>query len=183
MPKCDVTQLYVLTRIRQDVSSGTCVARMLSLPRQHIWCCHEVISASAAIANLLIVLACFGICNTRVIRGYWMCRTSRLLRRSFARLRLWRIFAFFGSPSRKRTLFLVGNLDSKYLHRIARKCVVQDKNMCIRRLPHHAQIFCSRDHTRHSRLSFALAMIPKNASFEWNGIFTQHIKGYRYWSY
>ena len=52
-PKYDVTQPLVLTRIRQDVSAGKCVAGMISPPRQHTSGSPKVISASAAIANLL----------------------------------------------------------------------------------------------------------------------------------
>ena len=37
-PQYDVTQLLVVTRIRQDVSAGTCVAGMISPPRQHTSC-------------------------------------------------------------------------------------------------------------------------------------------------
>ena len=48
-----VTQLLVLTRFRHDVSAGTCVAGMISPPRQHTSCCPKAISASASIANLL----------------------------------------------------------------------------------------------------------------------------------
>ena len=44
----DVTKPLVLTRIRQDVSSGKCVAGMISPPRQH-----NVVSASAAVADVL----------------------------------------------------------------------------------------------------------------------------------
>ena len=44
----DVTQPIVLTRIRQDVSAGK------SLPLQHTSCSSKEISASAAIANLLL---------------------------------------------------------------------------------------------------------------------------------
>ena len=46
-PKYDVTKPLVLTRIREDVSAGKCVATMISPPRQ------EIISANAAIAYLL----------------------------------------------------------------------------------------------------------------------------------
>ena len=52
-PRYDVTKPLVLTRIRQDVSAGKCVAGVISPPRQHTSCSPKVISASAAIANLL----------------------------------------------------------------------------------------------------------------------------------
>ena len=35
-PRCYVTKPLVLTRIRQDVSAGTCVAGMMALPRLHL---------------------------------------------------------------------------------------------------------------------------------------------------
>ena len=47
-PRYDVTKLLVYTRIRQEVSAGTCVAGMTS----PLSCSSEVMSASAAIANL-----------------------------------------------------------------------------------------------------------------------------------
>ena len=52
-PRYDVTKALVLTRIGQDVSDGKCVAAVISPPRQHTSCSPKVISASAAIANLL----------------------------------------------------------------------------------------------------------------------------------
>ena len=60
-PRYDVTQLLVLTRIRQDVSAGTCVAGMISPPRQRASCSPKVITACAVIANLLH-LACRAFC-------------------------------------------------------------------------------------------------------------------------
>ena len=53
-------------------------------------------------------------------------------------------FCVLESPYRKRTLFLVGNVDSRDLHRVGRKCAgtggrcsVSGLNMFIQRLPHH----------------------------------------------
>ena len=51
-PRYDVTKPFVLTRIRQDVSAGRCVAGVISPPRQHTSCCSKVMSASASTANL-----------------------------------------------------------------------------------------------------------------------------------
>ena len=48
-----MTQPLVLTRLRQDVSAGKCVAGMFSSPRLHTSCCSKVISAPASIASLL----------------------------------------------------------------------------------------------------------------------------------
>ena len=47
-PECGVTQPLVLTRIRQHVSAGNCVAGMISS------CSPKVIAASADIANVFI---------------------------------------------------------------------------------------------------------------------------------
>ena len=52
-PRFDVTKPLVLTRIRQDVSTGKSVAGMSSPPGQHTACTPKVISASATIATLL----------------------------------------------------------------------------------------------------------------------------------
>ena len=51
-PKYDVTKPLVLTRIRQNVSAGKCVAAKISPPRLHTSCSSQVISASASIANM-----------------------------------------------------------------------------------------------------------------------------------
>ena len=48
-----MAQPLVLTRLRQDVSAGKCVAGLISPPQQHTSCPSKVISASASIANLL----------------------------------------------------------------------------------------------------------------------------------
>ena len=56
-PLYDVTQLFALTRNRQNVSAGNRVAGMISPPRQQTSWSSKVISASAAIANWLH-LAC-----------------------------------------------------------------------------------------------------------------------------
>ena len=50
--RCDVTKPLVLTRIRQDVSAGKCVAGMISPPRLDTSCSSKVISASAALRKL-----------------------------------------------------------------------------------------------------------------------------------
>ena len=48
----DVTQPFILTRIRQDASAGKCVAAVTSPPRQHTSCASQVLSASASVADL-----------------------------------------------------------------------------------------------------------------------------------
>ena len=48
-PKYDATKPLVLSRIRQDVSTGKRVAAMISPPRQHSSCSSKVLSASAAL--------------------------------------------------------------------------------------------------------------------------------------
>ena len=52
-PRYDVTKPLVLTSIRQDVSAGTCVAGMISPPRQRTPSSPKIVSARAAISNLL----------------------------------------------------------------------------------------------------------------------------------
>ena len=124
---------------REENMDGTCVAVTMSPPRQQTSCSSKVISSSAAIANLLHrACTCLGFWNTRAIRGSGTCRKSRLLRHSLARPGPWRMFACFGSPCRKRTLFLVGNVDGTDAHRVARKFVETGR---LQRLPHHAQSF------------------------------------------
>ena len=74
-----------------------------------------------------------------MIRGCGTCRKSEALA---VQLRTF----WVGSRCKRRTLFLVGNVDSRDAHRIARKCAgtggrccVFRENMFIRRLPPHAQ--------------------------------------------
>ena len=71
------------------------------------------------------------------------------------------------SPCRKQTLFLVGNVDSRNLHRIIRKCVGTvgccsvsgQKHVHPKASVSRSEFHSSRDYTRSSRLSFALAMV------------------------
>ena len=95
---------------------------------------------------LFIVLACRESLNTCVIRGCGTSRKSSPLRHSIARSGRKRFFCIFGYACRKRTLRLIGNVDS-------RDCVVLlasvlgqtdaavclEKSTFIQRLPSHAQ--------------------------------------------
>ena len=73
----------------------------------------------------------------------------------------------FGSLCRKRTMFVVGNVDSRDVHRIGRKCVGTGGRCSVSGQKHvHPKASASRPefcsswvHTRTSRLSLALAMI------------------------
>ena len=187
-----MTQPLVLTRIRQDVSAGKCVAKVVSPLRQHTSCSSKVISDSVSIANLLHRARMPWI--TELPRRSWLwdvpknphsCGTAQPRA-------AWTLadFCVCGSPCRKRTLFLVGNVDCRDLHRIARKCagtggrcsVSGQKNMFIQKFPHHAQSFPL--HATVPAYVSHFAMIPTmNTSFEWNVIFTKRVKGYWCGSY
>ena len=104
-----------------DVSAGKWVAWMISPPRQHTSCFSDKISACSAIASFS-VLACGGLRSTRVTRGFGTCRKSKLVLCSFARPGPWQLFCICGSSCKKRPTFLVGNVDSRDLHRTAREC-------------------------------------------------------------
>ena len=137
------------------------------------------------------MLACLGFWNTRVNRGCGTWRKSRLLGGT-ASLGLgpggW--VCVRALPCRKRTLFLVGNVDSRDWHRIGGKCVGTSGRCDVSRQKHvHPKTsasrseFCSsRDHTHplsachdthHERTT-----IPENTFFERNGLFTQRVKRY-----
>ena len=76
-------------------------------------------------------------------------------------------FRVFGSLCRKRTLFLVENVDNRDSHRIVRKCAGTSGRCSASRQKHvhpkapasSSELCSSRDHTRPLRTSFALAMI------------------------
>ena len=113
---------YVLDTKFADVSAGKCVARMISLPRQHTSCSGNVISASAAVANMLHRARMPRILDHPCDSWLWDVPKIETLA---AQLRTaWALadFGIFGSPCRKRTLLLVGNVDGRDLHRIARTC-------------------------------------------------------------
>ena len=98
-PRYDVTQPLVLTGIRQHVFAGKCFAELISPPRHHSLCFHKVISASATIANLLH-RAREHPCDS----WFWdEPRTAWVLSD----------YCIFGSKCRKRTLFPMGNVDSR----------------------------------------------------------------------
>ena len=179
----DVREPLALARIRQDVSAGKCVTGMIPPPRQDTSYSPKVISASAAIANLLhrarMPWILEHLCDS------WLWYTPKIQSLSAQPRTVWALadFCVLGSQSRKRRWFLVGNVDSR---RFAPYCsqvkqvdvaVCLDRNMFLQVLPHHAQNFCSsRDNTR-------ATTFPENTSFKWNGICTQRVKGYCYGSY
>ena len=76
-------------------------------------------------------------------------------------------FCVLESPCRKRTLFLVGNVDNSDLHCIARKChgtggccsVSGQKHVHFNASGRRSDLCSSCHHTRPPRLSFALAMV------------------------
>ena len=161
-PRYDVTKPFVLTRIRQDVSAGKCVAGMTStsttthfvLSQSHFHqCCHRKLASPCSHALDFVEHPC----------DSWLWDVPKIQAlaaqpRTFLALS---DFCFVGSPSRERTLLLVGHADNKDVHRIARRCAsvsgqkhVHPKASASRPLTHS-----SHDHTRFHRLSFALAMI------------------------
>ena len=150
-PRYDVTQLLVLTLLRQDFSAGKCLAHMIlhdTTTRAHAKIFPPVLPSQTC----FIVLAFRGNRNTLVNRGRGTCRESKLLRHSN--------FTIWGYPCRQRTLFLDA-------HRIARKCAATGGRCSVSGHQHvhpkasasRSEIYWSRDHTRPHRLSFALAMV------------------------
>ena len=170
---------------------------MISPPRQRAPCSPKDISASAAIAELLHCARRPWILEHPCESWLWDVPKIRTLA---AQLRTaWALagLCVFGSSCRKRTLFLVGNVDSRDLHRIARRCARTGGRPSVTGQKHvHPKpsasraFFCpSRDHTRRLRLSFALAMhgshherttIPENTSL--SGMGSSLVKGYWYGS-
>ena len=135
---------------------------MILPPRQHTSCSSNVISACAAIVNLL-----------------HRARTSRILEHP-GDTRSWHVpkiqtlaagpgglSRFFGSQYRERTFLLVGNVDSRGLHRIARRCAWTSRCCSVSGQKHghpktsasRSKLRSSRDHTRPPKLSFALASV------------------------
>ena len=117
----DVTKPLVLDRIRQYVSAAKCVAGMISPPRHHTSCSHKIISATLPSQTFFTVLACPGLWNSPVTLDHGTCPKSRLLQHNVLRPGPWR-FCVFGSPSSKRTLFLVGSVDRRDSQCIGRRC-------------------------------------------------------------
>ena len=159
-PRYDVTQPLVLTRIRQDVSAGTCFAGMISPPRQHTSCSLKVISASA-IANLLNSARML-LMNTCVNRGCGTCRKSRC----GTSHGLGTSGCVFGSPSGSEhrfwsgtwtidicTVLLVGVLEQV----IVAVCVcVWTKHVHPKASASRSEFCSSRDHTRSGWVSLLL---------------------------
>ena len=95
-PRYDVTKPLVLTRIRQDVCGGKCVAATISPPRLHTSCSSQ--SDFRLYGHRKLASSCSDAVDsghTRVFRGCWTCQKSKHLRHSLARLGPWRIFAFW----------------------------------------------------------------------------------------
>ena len=100
-------------------SAGKCVAAMISPPRQHTSCSSQVISASASTAyrgRMPWILE--HPCDS------WLCDVPKIEVLAAQPRTAWALadHCIFGSPSRKRSLILFGNVDSRDLHRVARKC-------------------------------------------------------------
>ena len=136
-PRCDLTNLLVLTRSQQDVSSRKCVAAMISLPRLHTSRSSQVTSAFASIALLDSGTPVrFMIVGSAETANY--CRTA-------SHCLALADFCILGSTCRMRTLSLMGSVDGRDRHRIARKCAgtggrcsVTGQNLSTLKLHHHA---------------------------------------------
>ena len=94
-PRYYVTKPFVLTRIRQDVSAGKCGRNDFHFRDNTLRALTKLFPPVLLSLTCLIVLACRGFWNTRVIRGSGTCRKSNLLRHSFPWLGPWRTFVFF----------------------------------------------------------------------------------------
>ena len=121
-PRYEVTKPLVFTGIQQDVSAGICVAAMISPPRQLTSCSSKVISASASIANLLHRARKPWILEHPCDSCLWDVPKLQTLAAQPRTAWAPADFCIFGSTCGKRTLFLVGNVDSRDWHRVARKC-------------------------------------------------------------
>ena len=111
-----VLTLKFLSRIRQDVSAGKCVAGMSSHSRQHASCSPEVVSASAATVNLLRRA-----CTMPWILGQGRAENPDSHGTASHGVGPGGFFAFLDHRGQKRTLLLVGNADSRDSHRVALK--------------------------------------------------------------
>ena len=118
----EVTKPLILTRIRQDVPAGKCVAGMISLSRQLTSCSSKVISTKASIANLLHRARMPWFLEHPCGSPLWDVPKIKTLAAQPRTARALADVFVFGSPCRQRTLFLVWNVDSKDAHRIAGKC-------------------------------------------------------------
>ena len=128
-PRYDMAKPFVLTRIGQDVSAGKCVAGMISPPRR------------PAMANVLH--------RARMpwILGHpcdsWLWDVPKIQTLTAQPRTAWALTVLV---NRKRTLFLVGNVDRRdFLALLANVLVqvevaaFQDKNMVFQSVPIHAQ--------------------------------------------
>ena len=115
-PRYDVTQPLVLTRSRQDVSARKCVAGMISPPRHHMSCSPKIMSASDAIASLLRRAPTPWILEHPCDSWFWHAPKIEAL--AVQPHTAWALAHY----CRKQTWFLVGNVDRRDQHRIARRC-------------------------------------------------------------
>ena len=164
-PRYDVTIPLVLTRNRQDVSAGKCVAGMTSPPRQHTSCSHKVISASAAIANLRHRARMSWILEHPSESWLWG-RAENTDPCGAASHGLGADgLVFLDHCAGSELCFWLGTwtteictvLLASVLQRVD-AAVCPGKNMFIQRLPHHAQRFIL--HVTTPALSFSLSRLP-----------------------
>ena len=155
-PQNDVTK----TSSSYQNSTGR-VAAMIPPPREHTSCCSHVISASASIVlhrarmpRILEHPVWFVVVGTY--------RRSEILAAQPRTAWALADFCVFGSLCRKRTLFLVGNVDSRDLHvRVLGHADVavcsEEKHVHPKASTSRSEFCSSRDHTR---LSVCLSRLP-----------------------
>ena len=197
-PRYAVTMLLVLTRIRQDVSAGKCFAGMISRPRQHTSCSCQVISATASVTNLLHRARMPWILEHPCDSCLWSVPKIQALAAQLRTAQVLADFSILGSSSKKAAVISGGNVDSRDLNRIARKCagtgrrcrVSVQKQFHSKASASHSEVSSSRDHTRPLRLSVALAIVLTmharrfQRTHALSGIIaSQRVKGYWYGRY
>ena len=108
---------HCFSRIRLDVTVGKCVARKISPPRQHTSCSSKVVSATAAIDNLLHRARTPWILEHPCDSWLWDVQKNEAFAAQPRTVWALACYCLLGSPSRKGTFF-----GSEPRTRIARRC-------------------------------------------------------------
>ena len=159
-----MTKRLCLTRVRQDVSAGTCVAATLSPPRQHTSCSSKAITATAAIANLLHRACMPWILEHPCDSWLWdvaknpdSCGTTSHGLGACGFLFVW-LEKTCSAKGFRVTLTVSGWECGR--QRFAPDCSQMCWNVHPKNSPSRSECSSSRGHTHPARLSFTLAMIP-----------------------
>ena len=134
-PRYDVKKPLVLTRIRQDISAGKCVAGMISPPRQHTSCSSEVFSASASIVNLHHRARIPWIVEHPCDSCLWEVLKNRLLRLSLARPGPWQIYENLDHRAENEELAP----NCSHICGTGGRCSVTGQKLSIPKNHHHSQ--------------------------------------------